>query len=95
LHLPRDSGKFYAVDEPLKLYVKTWCPWCIRAKAWLDGKGYHYEEIDVDADRAAYETMIRLSGQRLTPTLVVGEQILPDFGPEELEPFLARNGIAP
>jgi len=83
------------VDQPLQLYVKTWCPWCVRAKAWLDAKGYQYQEIDVEADRDAYETMIRLSGQRLTPTLVVGDQVLPDFGPEELEPFLTRNGITP
>ena len=81
--------------EPLQLYVKTWCPWCVRAKAFLEEKGYQYEEIDVEADPKAYAEMIRLSGQRLTPTLVVGEKVLPDFGPEELRDFLARHGIAP
>ncbi len=79
----------------LKLYVKTWCPWCIRAKKMLDERGYRYEEIDVEASRAAYAEMIRLSGQSLTPTLAVGEKILPDFGPDELAAFLARHGIEP
>lgn len=83
------------MTEPLQLYVKTWCPWCIRAKAWLDAEGYRYEEIDVEANRADYDRMIQLSGQRLTPTLVVGDKILPDFGPEELSGFLAENGIVP
>jgi len=79
----------------LKLYVKTWCPWCIRAKAVLDTKGFRYEEIDVEASRAAYDEMIRISGQRLTPTLVVGDKVLPDFGPDELERFLEQHQIRP
>ena len=81
--------------DPLKLYVKTWCPWCVRAKAWLDEHAYAYQEIDVEADPNDYAEMIRLSGQRLTPTLVVGDKILPDFGPDELKAFLAQHGIEP
>lgn len=83
------------MSAPLKLYVKTWCPWCVTAKRYLDSLGYRYEEIDVEGDRAAYKEMIRLSGQSYTPTLVVGEKVLPDFGPEELELFLKRHSIAP
>ncbi len=83
------------MSEPLKLYVKTWCPWCIRAKAVLDERGYRYEEIDVEANREDYDTMIRLSGQRLTPTLVTGERVLPDFGPDELLAFLEKHAIRP
>lgn len=81
--------------EPLKLYVKTWCPWCVRAKQVLDTKGYHYQEIDVEATEAAYAEMIKISGQRLTPTLVAGDKVLPDFGPEDLVAFLDKHQIAP
>jgi glutaredoxin 3 len=80
---------------PLKLYVKTWCPWCVMAQDWLDARGYQYQLIDVEAKRADYEEMIRLSGQRLTPTLVTADgAVLPDFGPEELEVFLKDRSIA-
>ncbi len=80
----------------MKLYVKTWCPWCVSAREWLDKNGYGYELIDVEADRADYDEMIRLSRQAKTPTLVTREgAVLPDFGPEELDEFLARNGIRP
>lgn len=74
--------------ESLKLYVKTWCPWCVKAQHWLDARGYRYELLDVEADRATMEEMVRLSGQRRCPTLVIGPRVLPDFGPEELEGFL-------
>ena len=77
----------------MTLYVKTWCPWCVRAKAWLDGHGYRYEEIDVEARPDAHAEMTRLSGQRCVPTLVAGDKILADFGPEELEAFLKQPGI--
>ena len=81
---------------PLKLYVKTWCPWCVVAQEWLDARDYRYELIDVESDAAAYAEMIRLSGQRRTPTLVTGAgEVLPDFGPDELELFIGKHSLAP
>ncbi|HEV7401608.1 MAG TPA: glutaredoxin family protein [Chthoniobacteraceae bacterium] len=79
----------------LKLYVKTWCPWCVMAIRALDEKGYRYELIDVESSRGLYDEMIKLSGQRYTPTLTVGELVLPDFGPDELASFLQAHGIKP
>ena len=84
------------MSTELKLYVKTWCPWCVRAEEWLRARGYRYRQIDVEADRADYDEMIRLSGQKRTPTLVAGDGgVLPDFGPEELEGFLLEHGVQP
>jgi glutaredoxin len=72
-----------------------WCPWCVRAWEWLDAHGYRYERHDVEADPAAMQEMVRRSGQRRCPTLVAGEHVLPDFGPEELAVFLKKYSIAP
>ena len=84
------------MSTTLQLYVKIWCPWCVMAQEWLDAHGYRYELLDVERDRAAYQEMQRLSGQRLTPTLVVdGRTVLPDFGPEELATFLKKHTITP
>jgi glutaredoxin len=65
------------------------------AQDWLDSHGVAYELRDVLASQSDYDAMIALSGQRYTPTLVAtGQdgafQILADFGPEELQPFLSR-----
>jgi len=83
------------VSAPLKLYVKTWCPWCITASQLLSKLGFRFEQIDVEADRAAYAEMIRLSGQSYTPTLTVDGKLLADFGPEELQAFLQKHHIHP
>jgi glutaredoxin 3 len=83
------------VSAPLTLYIKPGCAWCDMAEEWLQGHGYRYDVIDVHADRRAFDDMIRLSGQRRAPTLVVGEKVLPDFGPEELAVFLKTHSIGP
>jgi glutaredoxin len=79
----------------LKLYVKVWCPWCVMAQRWLEAHGYQYTLIDVERNRTDYDDMIRLSGQRYTPTLTVNGLVLPDFGPDELEAFLKKHQITP
>lgn len=79
----------------MKLFVKSWCPWCIRAREFLDQRGYRYQTVDVLDDRTAYDEMIQLSGQRYTPTLLAGDKLLADFGPEELDAFLKKHTIEP
>ncbi len=55
---------------------------------WLDDHRIPYERIDVIADEAAFEEMIRLSGQELAPVLEVDGRVLADFGPEQLPGFM-------
>ena len=90
------EGKGGGGRKKMKLYVKVWCPWCVAAREWLDARGFGYELIDVEADRADYDEMIQLSDQSKTPTLVTsGGVVLPDFGTEELEAFVALHGLRP
>jgi glutaredoxin len=80
----------------MKLYIKTWCPWCVSAREWLDSRGYSYEAVDVLANQASYDKMIALSGQSKTPTLVLDDgRLLADFGPEELAAFVKEHGLTP
>jgi glutaredoxin len=74
-----------------RLFIKPWCGWCHKAMNWLDDHGVEYDIIDVLKDNAAYEEMIRLSGQDLTPVIDVDGKILADFGPDQLERFWAKN----
>jgi monothiol glutaredoxin len=80
---------------PLKLFIKSGCPWCDVAREWLDAQGFRYLVVDVLADRAAYDEMIHLSGQRKAPTLQAGDLVLPDFGPEELAHFVKKHSLEP
>ena len=73
-----------------RLFVKPYCGWCDRAVRWLDDHDIQFEQVDVIADDAAFEEMIRLSGQDLAPVLVVNGRVLADFGPEELPGFFKQ-----
>jgi glutaredoxin 3 len=84
------------MDKPeLLLYVKPGCRWCTMAEDYLSEHGYKFRRIDVWKDRVAFDEMRRISGQTYAPTLVVGDEVLPDFGPEELDHFLKKHEILP
>ena len=70
-----------------RLFIKPYCPWCKKAMAWLDEHSIQYEKLDVIADGAAFEEMVRLSGQELAPVIEADGKVLADFGPEELAKF--------
>ena len=70
-----------------RLFIKPYCPWCDKAMSWLDDHDIEYQKLDVIADSAAFEEMVRLSGQELAPVIEVDGNVLADFGPEELEKF--------
>jgi glutaredoxin 3 len=74
----------------IRLFIKPYCGWCHKAMSWLDQHDIDYEPVDVISDEAAYEEMIRLSGQELAPVIEVDGQILADFGPEQLAEFWKR-----
>ena len=71
----------------IRLFIKPYCGWCHKATRWLEDHDVSYETVDVIADEAAFDEMIRLSGQDLAPVIDVDGEILADFGPDQLEDF--------
>ena len=78
----------------IRLFIKPYCGWCHKAMHWLDDHGIEYEKIDVIADEAAFDEMIRISGQELAPVIDVDGKVLADFGPEQLEKFWQKVSTA-
>jgi glutaredoxin 3 len=75
------------------LYLKPGCPWCDEAEDYLKEHGIAYGKADVNTDRAAFDELKRLSGQTKAPTLRWDDEILPDFGVEELDLFLREKNV--
>jgi glutaredoxin len=73
-----------------RLFIKPYCPWCHKAMRWLDDRGIEYEKIDVIADEAAFDEMVRISGQEFAPVIDVDGKVLADFGPEQLPGFFEK-----
>ncbi len=61
----------------VEIYTKWGCPYCIRAKALLDGKGVTYAEIDVTYGGKEREEMVRrVPGASTVPQVLVDDQPL-------------------
>lgn len=50
----------------VEIYVKTTCPYCIRASRLLEQKGIRYEVYVVDFDHDKRQEMIQRAGGRTT-----------------------------
>ena len=50
----------------VELYVKTFCPYCIRAQHLLDSKGADYQTYVIGFDGPKRDEMIQRSGGRTT-----------------------------
>ena len=54
------------------MYSTRHCGDCIMAKATLDAAGIDYDEIDIDSDASAAETVVAINGgYRSVPTIVL------------------------
>jgi mycoredoxin len=55
----------------LVLYTTTWCGYCARLKRQLDREGIGYDEVNIEEDEAAAETVMAINGGNQTvPTVV-------------------------
>jgi glutaredoxin 3 len=61
----------------VEIYSTQYCPYCVRAKALLKGKGVGFEEIDVTDDPELRARMVALAGGRRTvPQIFINGEII-------------------
>jgi glutaredoxin-like YruB-family protein len=73
----------------VKIYSTSTCPFCIRAKAYLDSQGIAYENIDVSAGEQGVEEMVKISGQMGVPVIVIDKEVVIGFDKPRLDELLA------
>ena len=68
----------------VEIYTTSWCPFCRRALALLDGKAVTYTNIDVEEGRGQKRAMSLRSGGRTTvPQVFINDQHIGGY--EELQ----------
>jgi glutaredoxin 3 len=56
----------------VEIYSTMWCGYCARARALLQRKGVAFEDIDIDADGARRDEMVkRANGSRTVPQIFI------------------------
>lgn len=70
------------------VYGTKTCPWCAKAKDYLNNKQIEYTDIDVGLDRQGAIEMVRKSGQRGVPVLDIDGNIVIGFNQEQIDKYL-------
>ena len=63
--------RFASSMARVQMYTTTWCGYCVRAKALLDGKGIEYDEINLDDDPLFREKLLELTSGWTVPQILV------------------------
>ena len=58
------------------IYSKTYCPYCVRAKSLLSGKGVSFEEIMVDSKPELFAELKAKSGMMTVPQIFINDQLV-------------------
>ena len=62
------------MSADVTLYTTKFCPYCIRARNFLQDKGIAYQDIAVDHDPQLRREMMQRSGRNTVPQIWIGEQ---------------------
>ena len=61
------------------IYTTAECPYCKNAKKLLEQKGVKYTEISIDSDTKKRDEMVKLSGRRSVPQIVINDKPIGGF----------------
>ncbi|MDB4942402.1 MAG: grxC [Labilithrix sp.] len=61
------------------MYTTTVCPYCIRAKTLLNGKGVPFEEINVSGDQETRDWLVKTTGRRTVPQIFINDEAIGGF----------------
>jgi len=73
------------------VYSTPTCPWCAKAKQFLDNHNIPYRNVDVTSDQAELEEMQRLSGQMGVPVIRFGDEVVVGFDLSKLQELIAKQ----
>lgn len=72
----------------IKVYSTPTCPWCKKAKAYLESKNVNFEYVNVLNDMEQRNEMIKSSGQTSVPVINIDGNIIIGFDKEAIDNFI-------
>ena len=79
---------------PIKMYTTAYCPYCIRAKQFLQSRGVaQIEEVRIDADAEARTQMMQSTGRRTVPQIFIGDTHLGGY--DDMVALDGQGGLQP
>jgi glutaredoxin-like YruB-family protein len=75
--------------KKVMVYSTPTCPWCHRVKDYLGKKNIQFEDIDVTKSPDKASEMVKVSGQRGVPVIVVDTEVIIGFDQTKLDKLLS------
>ena len=66
-------------SKEVKVYSTPTCPWCKKAKQFLDANKVTYQDFNVAQDHAARDEMVKKSSQTAVPVIIIDGEIVVGF----------------
>lgn len=74
--------------KKVTVYSTPTCPFCVRAKKFLNDSGIAFTDIDVSSDHDKAQEMIKVSGQMGVPVIIIDGEITVGFDKDRLKTLL-------
>ena len=75
------------------VYSTNSCPWCVKAKEYLDSIHVKYDAVNVNENQAAAEEIVQKTRQRGVPVIKVGERYIVGFDKNAIDSALKDAGL--
>lgn len=75
------------------VYSTKSCPWCTKAKEFLDSLNVKYESIDVAVDKEAAAEVVQKTRQRGVPVVKIGERFIVGFDKDAIQSALEDENL--
>ncbi len=72
----------------VKVYSTPTCPWCIRAKQFLQENNVDFTNIDVFSDQQAVDELMQKTGQMGVPVLDIDGELIVGFNKDKIKQSL-------
>lgn len=79
------------ISMHITIYTTPTCPYCKLAKDYFKDKDITYKEIDVAADPAAANEMVKKSGQMGVPVIEIADEVVVGWNESAVEEILSKS----
>jgi len=77
------------MDKKIIIYSTPTCPYCKKAKAYLQEKGIEYTDVDVSQNETAQKEMMEKSGTMSVPVIDIGGRVITGFDKDKIDEALS------
>jgi len=78
------------MEKGVVIYTVTGCPFCARAKKWLQAHDVTFEERDAAKNEHYIEEVFKMTGHGAVPLILIGGQMIVGFDEPKLDAALVK-----